>query len=124
MQPVRNQVRQLWEKSKAALSRPMPLDEPVGQTGDWLARDAVAMGTLGCVSMACGRATRRHSAGKVQAAAAVDDDRVDALQRLDRRTVDHRVAVCSRDLDGRHDEDAIALRVPDRALNVADRVVV
>ena len=49
---------------------------------------------------------------------------INALQRLDRRTVDHRVAVCSRDLDGRHDEDAIALRVPDRALNVADRVVV
>jgi FAD:protein FMN transferase len=42
---VRQQVRQLWERSKTALTGPAPLqvgDEPAGV---WLTRDEVAMGT-------------------------------------------------------------------------------
>jgi FAD:protein FMN transferase len=53
MQPVRNQVRQLWEKSKAALSRPMPLGDAVAEAGVWLVRDDVAMGTAIRVELWC-----------------------------------------------------------------------
>ena len=62
MQPVRNQVRQLWEMSKAALSRPMPLDEPLGQAGEWLVRDDVAMGTAIRVELWCEDAARGNAA--------------------------------------------------------------
>ena len=62
MQPVRNQVRQLWEKSKAALSRPMPLGDAVAEAGVWLARDDVAMGTAIRVELWCEDPTRGNAA--------------------------------------------------------------
>jgi thiamine biosynthesis lipoprotein len=81
MQPVRNQVRQLWEKSKAALSRPMPLDEPVGQTGDWLARDDVAMGTAIRVELWCEDAARGNAA---------IDEVLAEMHRIDRTMSPHK----------------------------------
>ncbi len=58
---VRSQVRSLWEKSRAALSAPAPLDG-AGTDGAWLAREAVAMGTAIRVELWCDDAARGHAA--------------------------------------------------------------
>ena len=81
MQPVRNQVRQLWEKSKAALSRPMPLDEPTAQVGVWLERDEVAMGTAIRVELWCEDAARGQMA---------IDEVMAEMHRIDRTMSPHK----------------------------------
>jgi FAD:protein FMN transferase len=81
MQPVRNQVRQLWEKSKAALSRPMPLDEAPAHAGVWLERDEVAMGTAIRVELWCEEAARGQSA---------IDEVMAEMHRIDRTMSPHK----------------------------------
>ncbi len=66
--PVRNQVRSLWDWSKAmattagALSAPAPLHGVEDQAGTWLARDDVAMGTAIRVELWCEDAARGNAA--------------------------------------------------------------
>jgi thiamine biosynthesis lipoprotein len=77
---VRSQVRSLWEKSRAALSAPAPLD--AGDAGGvWLARDAVAMGTAIRVELWCENAGRGDTA---------IDEVMAEMHRIDRTMSPHK----------------------------------
>jgi FAD:protein FMN transferase len=76
---VRSQMRSLWEKSRAALTAPAPLD--AAAAGVWVARDAVAMGTAIRVELWC------EDAGTANAAV---DEVMAEMHRIDRTMSPHK----------------------------------
>ncbi len=78
---ARTSVRALWERTKSALSAPVPLHADDNAQGFWLTRDEVAMGTAIRVELWCEDAVRGN--------AAIDDVMAE-MQRIDRTMSPHK----------------------------------